>query len=187
MVFNKKIMMSKKIYQIFKTNSGVLPEEDSAILFNEIYNLKSEKIKKQIFYTVGESLYEDVLQEVFFKIHKNLNSFNGKSSIDTWIYRLTMNTCYDFLKKENRRFNYNVEDLKTSYTHDHDTKKILKTAILTLSKKQRSVFTLFYILEESILDISQVLNIPEGTVKSRLKISRDLVKEFLIENGVNYE
>ncbi len=185
-------MISKKLTSFLKMGR-VLSKEDSSLLFDEIYFTKGSKIKRQVFYIVGSSLYEDVLQEVFFKIHKNLHKFNNQSSIDTWIYKIALNTSLDFLNKEKKRSKSSFEDdefgidSRRVNEENSELKDLVQKSIFNLSDKHKKVFILFYISGESIKNISAVLNIPEGTVKSRLNNARESVKIFLKKHGVNYE
>ena len=71
--------------------------------FEEIIKLYQQKICGTIFYMVkNENIVEDLAQEVFIKVYKNISKFNEESSLYTWIYRITMNTCIDQIKKEGK-------------------------------------------------------------------------------------
>ena len=75
--------------------------DDSA--FEQIVKLYEKKICQTILFMVkNDSVVEDVAQEVFIKIYKNISKFNEQSSLYTWIYRIVMNTCFDEIRKNKK-------------------------------------------------------------------------------------
>ena len=78
-------------------------KEGSEAAFEEIIKMYQQKVCSTIFYMVkNENIVEDLAQEVFIKVYKNISKFNEESSLYTWIYRITMNTCIDEIKKEKK-------------------------------------------------------------------------------------
>ena len=166
----------------------VKPSEQER-LFEEIYWSKASKIKKQSFFLVGPNLYEDAVQEVFIKIFKGLKHFQQKSSLDTWIYRITLNTCLNLIRKNKGSLNevsFNSSSLKVEEIEGVDPikRRVILTGIEKLNDKHRSVFVLFFIMELKISEITEVLDIKEGTVKSRIHKAKNEMKEFLTKEGV---
>ena len=117
---------------------------------------------------------EDALQEVFLRVHQALNTYQpGKAAFTTWLHRLTVNHC---LNRRRKRYVMTLPlteaaDLTdpSSPIADHLTNEALVRQALThLPDKQRAVVILRYYWDLSYLDIAQILEIPLGTVRSRL-------------------
>lgn len=144
-------------------------------------------------------LAEDVFQDVFIKVYKNFHKFNGKSSEKTWILTITMNTCRDLLRnswiKKVLRFDdteygvfnstENSNDLEDMVIKNIEYQDILKK-VMDLPKKYKEVILLYYYQELSTCEISKILKIPEGTVRSRLYRARGILK-YNIGGSIEYE
>jgi len=116
---------------------------------------------------------DDVLQNTFIKVYKNVKNFEEKSKLYTWIYRIATNEAITFLnqKKRNR-----VEDIDAhTYLNDVASEiitdgdhisRVLQNAIAMLPMKQKSVFLLRYYQELSYKDISEILGTSIGGLKA---------------------
>lgn len=126
---------------------------------------------------------EDVVQEVFIKYMKFINSgksFNTEEHEKCWLVRVTLNLCYNELKFAKTRKTMPLnEDLYCDLEINSDN--LLIVAINKLDKKYREVFELFYIDDLKISEISKILKISESNVKTRLKRARDKVKEYMMK------
>ena len=126
---------------------------------------------------------EDITQEVFIKIYKNLNKFRFRSNFKTWIYRIAINTAINAYKKiskeTGKRDDFDLA-LKTQYVSDateeiigrKDSEKQLLSFLDTLNADQRTCIILREIEGLSYKEISGVLKININTVRSRLKRAR---------------
>ena len=140
----------------------------------------------------------DVSQEVFIKVFKSIGSFRQQSSFSTWIYRITVNTCLDELRKRKnskKTFSLNqviyleksevkrqIEDdglTPESAAEKNELKKTVREAIFQLSNEYKEVIILRDINGFSYDDIAKIINCPEGTVKSRINRARGMLKEIL--------
>ena len=131
---------------------------------------------------------EDIFQEVFIKVFKNLDSFRDESGIKTWIIRITINTAKDYLKSA---YNQKVvpmmdfkEDMLTSEDdyeeiENRDRDRVVKETVMTLPEPFREVLLCVYFHEMSVADTAKALDIAEGTVKSRLSRAREMLKNKL--------
>jgi len=128
---------------------------------------------------------EDIFQDVFIKVNQKLSTFEGNSSIKTWIIRITINTCKDFLKSAwNRRvvpmMEYQEDSIISDTDYDsverQDTNDLIKEAVLSLPSKYKEVVLCVYYNEMTIAETASILNIAEGTVKSRLSRARQKLK-----------
>ena len=131
---------------------------------------------------------EDIFQDVFIKVNQKLSTFEGNSSIKTWIIRITINTCKDYLKSAwNRRvvpmMEYQEDAIVSETNYDdvekQDTKELIKKSVLSLPAKYKDVVLCVYFQEMTIMEAAQVLNIAEGTAKSRLSRARQRLKSIL--------
>ena len=128
---------------------------------------------------------EDIFQEVFIKVNNKLSTFEGNASIKTWIIRITINACKDFLKSAyNRRvvpmMEYQEDAIISESDYDEvekqDTNQMLKETVLSLPTKYRDVVLCVYYQDMTIAEAAQALNIAEGTAKSRLSRARNKLK-----------
>lgn len=131
---------------------------------------------------------EDIFQDVFIKVNQKLSSFEGNSSIKTWIIRITINTCKDYLKSAwNRRvvpmMDYQEDAIisETDYeeVEKQDTKELIKKSVLSLPAKYKDVVLCIYFQDMTITEAARALNIAEGTAKSRLSRARQKLKSIL--------
>ena len=170
--------------------------------FEEIINLYQNKICSTIYFMMkDDNKVEDIAQEVFIKVYKNINRFNEQSSLYTWIYRITMNACYDELKKDSKivYFSSLVKDDDKEiefedYSQNIDdqvSKKFEKDALIkaikSLQSEQKALIILRDIRGFSYNEIADMLNLKLGTVKSKINRARISLKEVLEKQGFNYE
>ena len=169
--------------------------------FEEIINLYKQRVCSTIFYMIrNENIVEDIAQEVFIKVYKNISKFNEESSLYTWIYRITINACLDEMKKEkkitylsdykNNSDEIEIED-KTQNIDEIVEKSIEKSelirAIKNLPADQRAIIVLRDIKGFSYWEISDMLKIKLGTVKSKISRARDNLKTELQALGYQVE
>lgn len=131
---------------------------------------------------------EDIFQDVFIKVNQKLSTFEGNSSIKTWIIRITINTCKDFLKSAwNRKvvpmMEYQEDAIVSETDYDdvekQDTKELIKKSVLSLPAKYKDVVLCVYYQDMSITEAANALHIAEGTAKSRLSRARLKLKSLL--------
>lgn len=131
---------------------------------------------------------EDMFQEVFIKVNNKLSTFQGNSSIKTWIIRITINTCKDYLKSAwNRKVvpmmeyadDAIVSEADYDYVEKQDIRELVQTTVLSLPEKYRELVICVYFHEMTIAEASLTLGIAEGTAKSRLSRARQRMKKTL--------
>ena len=139
-------------------------------------------------------------QESFLKAWRNLESFHFEAAFSTWLYRLASNTCLDFLRsaKRRRELSLTVEDESgesqlldlpdpaptpeaSLLTNEENAR--LGAAMEQLDPEQRRILTLRVVNDLSYTEIAAVLNIKEGTVKSRLARARESLRKKLLQTG----
>lgn len=129
----------------------------------------------------------DVLQNVFIKVWNNLQNFQGKSSLSTWLYRIAINESLDFLRKQKQTDMVSSdEDLSVSsrlmsdeYFDGDEIQARLQEAVARLPEVQRMVFNLKYFEEMKYSEISQILNTSEGALKASYHLAVKKITEYL--------
>jgi RNA polymerase sigma-70 factor, ECF subfamily len=135
----------------------------------------------------------DILQDVFLRLLHYSKSIDPNRPVDPWLYRVTTNYCYTWIKSR-RRWVHRLEDItewfsgseNTSHSQellvDEDWQQV-QNSLSALPVAQRLVVVLYYLNDLSIDEIADVLNIPAGTVKSRLYYGREALKENLLRKA----
>ncbi len=123
---------------------------------------------------------QDAVSEAILKAYENLHKLKKQEFFKTWLVRILINECKHTLKKSGRATSLENEKLPEISSRDNPYQSVeLGEAIDRLPKKIRLVVVMFYVEDYSIKEIKRVLNVPEGTVKSRLSKGRALLKENL--------
>jgi RNA polymerase sigma-70 factor (ECF subfamily) len=130
---------------------------------------------------------EDVVQDVFIKAYRNINSFDSKRKFSPWLYRIAHNEFINHLKKKDREpirffdpdviFPYYPSERKTDdLAKEEEVREILEENLNNLEAKYREVLVLYYYEGMTYQEISEVLQIPISTVGVRLKRARNNLK-----------
>ena len=154
--------------------------------FQILVKRHKEKVRNIIYITMNNSaLVDDIAQEVFITVYKNLKHFRFESQFTTWLYRITVNRCKDYLRRINVRkifspIDDNFEAAEYSLPiESKDISRIVMDAISKLPVKLRMPLILKDIEGFSYEEISKSLNCELGTVKSRIFRGREKLKEIL--------
>ena len=172
--------------------------------YEEIIGLYEKKVFSTIYYMVkNDNEVEDIAQEVFIKIYKNLGNFKEESSLYTWIYRITVNVCIDEFKKR-KKVVYLDEKIDTKdgevelqlsddsksptdIAEDNNLKDKLEKCIKKLPESQRMMIILRDIKGFTYMEIAEIMKMNLGTVKSKINRARASLKELLEEDGTFLE
>jgi RNA polymerase sigma-70 factor (ECF subfamily) len=132
----------------------------------------------------------DVTQTVFLKVYEHLDQFDPKYRFFSWIYRITLNESLNWLKKTNRlgALEGDMADTASGPEREASNQQLsegMQAALMTISPDYRAVIVLKHLLGCSYHEISEVLEIPEKTVKSRLYTARQRLQETLTERGLH--
>ena len=124
----------------------------------------------------------DAIQETLISAYKSFQNLKNKEYFNTWITRILINKCYDIIRN-NKKISYiNKEmevDSNTSYYDIYKSESQVERVLNLIDSDLKLVSVLYYYDEYSVKEISELLNIPEGTVKSRLSRARDKMFEIL--------
>ena len=135
---------------------------------------------------------QDCLQEAMLRIYRAIGGFKGQSSFSTWVYRITMNTCLDELRRKKNRPSTSLDNLLDQGWSPSDgdnaperraiqseTSKTLAGAIRELPEDMRSAIVLRDLQGYSYDEIAQMLDVNVGTIKSRISRGREKLREKL--------
>lgn len=134
---------------------------------------------------------DDVLQNTFVKIFRNIDKFKGDSKLYSWMYRIATNEAITFLNKKARRLQITSEELKDQiidnlqsdvYFEGDEIKLKLQKAISTLPEKQQQVFNMKYFEELKYREMSEILETSEGALKASYHIASKKIEEYLKTN-----
>jgi RNA polymerase sigma-70 factor, ECF subfamily len=156
--------------------------------FSELVRLHAQGVLNVIYRMCGDAqLAEDAAQETFIRAWQNLSSYRPGTSLRNWLYRIAVNAGTDMLRKEKRILPDAIEDLHLadgapgleSLVSQQERTALVQAAILSLPHASRVVLVLREYEGLSYQEISSTLDIPLGTVMSRLSYARNLLKEKL--------
>ena len=134
---------------------------------------------------------DDVVQNTFIKVYKNIEKFEGNSKLYTWIYRIATNESLTFLKNRKKRQSESIDNSETniennliadSYFDGNHIQLMLQKAIYQLPEKQKAVFNLRYYEEMPYSDMSEVLQTSVGALKASYHHAVKKIEEY-IKNG----
>ncbi|MDR1696274.1 MAG: sigma-70 family RNA polymerase sigma factor [Endomicrobium sp.] len=166
--------------------------------FESIITRYKDKVFNIAFsFTSSHSESDDVAQNVFLKVYSNLNSFEEKSAFSTWLYRITVNECYNVLNKrksntvsietelagkDNLSLKEVLADPKSDVEQNFlsaETQSIIRKALLELPEKYRMIVTLRDIEDISYEEIAQIMEISDAKVKVWLFRARSRLKSII--------
>lgn len=144
-----------------------------------IENYGNSLLRLSYLYLKDQALAEDAVQDTFLKAYKGYSNFHKECSEKTWITRIAINVCKDYLRKS--WFKHKTKELVEipiwDKTEEKEQREDLILEIMKLSPKYKEVILLFYYQELKINEIAQILSIPIGTVSTRLKRAREQMKK----------
>lgn len=164
-------------------------EADKEFAFRELVSQYKERLYWQIRNMVlDHDDADDVLQNTFIKIFRNINSFKGESKLHTWMYRIAANESITFLNKKAKHNNISIDNVK-----DHAVRKLesdvyfegdqiqlqFQKAIATLPDRQRLIFTMKYFEDHTFEELSAILETSTGGLKSSYHIAVKKITEFI--------
>ncbi|MDM5329356.1 RNA polymerase sigma factor SigW [Neobacillus sp. CF12] len=181
-------LIKKRIKQVIKGDQDA---------FAEIVEIYSNSIYQLGYRMLGNRHEaEDVAQEAFIRAYVNIKSFNQDLKFSTWLFRIATNLCIDRIRKKKPDYYLDAEvsgtDGLTMYSQlssnaplpeneleSLELQETVQKEILKLPEKYRSVIVLKYIEELSLNEISEILDMPLGTVKTRIHRGREALRQQL--------
>lgn len=165
--------------------------------FAEIVDLYKDKIF-HLAYRMLSNRHEaeDVVQDTFLRVYRNLDRYDENQKFSTWIYRIGTNLCIDRLRKRKPNYSLDAEmndqegidgyamipsDDRTPETYllVSETQQMVHEAIESLPAKYKTVMVLRYLKDMSLQEISDVLDMPVTTIKTRVHRGREFLRKKL--------
>jgi RNA polymerase sigma factor (sigma-70 family) len=159
--------------------------------FRLLYRRHQQRIRQILYQLCDPVSLDDLVQEVFLRAWKGLPKFRQNSQFSTWLYRIAWNVATDrrqTLARERSRFQTIAHSIDTQHD-DPDVMQLhyqdlVRKGLSVLSEEHRSVLVLHDLEELPQKEVAEILEIPIGTVKSRLFHARSGMRKFLEESGV---
>jgi len=161
--------------------------KDSA--FKELLQLYKERLYWHIRkIVVSHDDTDDILQNTFIKVYKNIHSFKGESKLFSWIYRIATNEAFTHLKRNSKLRSVDKEELQDQtidnleadvYFEGSEIQLKLQKAIATLPEKQKLVFNMRYFDDLKYSDMSEILETSEGALKASYHIAVKKIEAYL--------
>lgn len=125
---------------------------------------------------------EDAIQNTIIKAYEKINTLKKNEFFRTWLVRILINECNEIIRRNKRVVSINESNHEERYNDCYENIDLTK-AINSLSEELRVTTVLFYFEDMSIKDIASILNIPNGTVRSRLSRARERLREIIGEDA----
>lgn len=162
----------------------------------EAFSELIEEYKLSIYKTAKAILKDeddvcDAIQDTALSIYKNINNLKNEKYFKTWVVRITINKCYDIITKHRLddekkvKIQSNFEEIHNNFDREVIAKTDLEKALNLLEYDLKIVTVLYYYNDFSISEISKILNLPKGTVKSRVFRAREKLYGILSKEEVN--
>lgn len=153
----------------------------------ELYERCHRNVYRLMVRMVGEQDAADVTQQAFLQMFRKLDQFTGRARFQTWLYRLAVNESLQHLRRARR---WRIQEIKNEpadrtrgYESRSENRELLDKALQQLDPDLKSVFLLREVEELSYREIASVLEVPEGTVGSRLNRARQELQRHLTNLG----
>jgi RNA polymerase sigma-70 factor, ECF subfamily len=135
--------------------------------FDEIFETYFSRIYNKILGMVkNKEDAEDIAQDVFLTVYKNLKKFRNDSGIYTWVYRIAINKTYDFFRRKKETFERNEEGLSIEDNEDVTTKIMLEEKLQLISEREREIILMKDIYGYKLREIGKIKDMKLSTVKS---------------------
>lgn len=162
--------------------------QERSLLLEQLMEQYGKKVLKLAYYHVrNRSDAEDILQEVFLRAYRGLPTFRGESSYYTWLYRITINLCRDYMQKNRWGRILPYQEATTD-----EQERLFEEAeggwvfrrVMDLPVKYRTVIALYYFEDMSTKEIAQILKLTEPNVRVRLSRGKKLLKDIVCAQEV---
>ncbi len=160
--------------------------------FGEIVSRYQRMVARTVKGMLGDSVFaEDIGQEVFIKLFYSLSEFRGEAKLSTYIQKIAVNLTLNEIKRRKRFFSmFSQKANNEMYEYeiaDHDTEEkkeaseIVNKALLAMDPKFRIILTMRMLQGYSTKETAEILDLPLGTVLSRLSRAQEQIKKILIK------
>ena len=153
--------------------------------FTLVVNKYQGLVRSVIFQVAGESSLNDLSQEAFVRIWKGFPKFRNESEVTSWIYRICTNVALDHLRENKRKpvdydYDFSVHASEGPNLEDElGQRQVVQQSLAMLTDEHRAVVVLALIHERPLQEVAQILDVSEGTVKSRLFYAKEQLRQSL--------
>lgn len=161
-------------------------EHFNEIAFTHFYRTHNQHIRNVLFRLGVEDELDDLVQTTFIKAWKNIDQIIQSEHIKSWLSKIAVHSAYDFFRK-NKKFKLvdcEPEMLEKPSRPNRDDKDLALEALNKLSFDHRTVIVLCFIEEYTLQETAEILELPIGTVKSRLARAKHAIQTYLEDMGV---
>ncbi len=161
--------------------------------FEKGFRLLMQKYQEKLYWHIRRMVQEhddanDVIQNCFIKVYRNIGKFEGKSKLYTWLYRIATNEAITFINKKKRKATASIDDEENNiaiglaadpYFDGDQAQVYLQKALAKLPEKQKLVFNMRYYDEMSYKEISEILDTSVGALKASYHHAVKKIEQFL--------
>lgn len=181
-------------------DSEILEKFSNIKTRDEAFNLLLSKYQQKIYWHIRRLVIDhddadDLVQDTFIKVWKNLEKFRSDSQLYTWVYRIATNESITFLNKKKQRNNTPLDEVSTelsetliasSYFNGDKVQLKLQQALLTLPEKQRLIFNMKYFDELKYEEISEITGTSVGALKASFHIAVKKIEVFMLNEDITF-
>ncbi|SMD06791.1 RNA polymerase sigma factor [Pedobacter nyackensis] len=167
---------------------------------DEAFNLLLNKYQQKIYWHIRRLVIDhddadDLVQDTFIKVWKNLEKFRSDAQLYTWIYRIATNETITFLNKKKQRNNTPLDEVSaelaetlvaSSHFNGDKVQLKLQQALLTLPEKQRLIFNMKYFDDLKYEEISNITGTSVGALKASFHIAVKKVETFMLNEDITF-
>jgi RNA polymerase sigma-70 factor (ECF subfamily) len=157
------------------------------------FNLLVKTYQQRLYWHIRKMVIDhddtdDLLQEVFIKVWKNIEKFREDSNLFTWLHKIATNECLNYLKKKKNRFRIGIDNENKELVSKFDNGQYisgseiqlkLQKALLKLPDKQRLVFNMKYFEDLKYEDIAKITNTSVGSLKASYHLAVKKIEEYI--------
>lgn len=183
----RAVVVTDPDWEIILTILAGQPEQ-----FRLLYRRHQQRVRSLLFQLCGPSALDDLVQEVFLRAWKGLPRMEHRAKFKTWLYRVTCNVASDFRRQagKHRQQSERLQSEALTLSPAPDLanlhyQDVVQRGLAALKADHRTVLVLHDLEGLAQKDVSEILRIPVGTVKSRLFHARQSFRQFLSQEGIS--
>jgi RNA polymerase sigma-70 factor (ECF subfamily) len=181
-ILNEKITDKQADHELMKRI-----QDGDMVAFNKMVDKYKNRLMNVIMRMIGSTEEsEDIVQETFVRVYQHRESFDFRHCFSTWIYTIALNLARNELRKRKRFKFFDIFDMQGNEAEiavemelPSNLPKAIEAALKTLPEKYKMAFVLRDIQELPYDEVAKIMNIPLGTVKSRVNRARSMLREKL--------
>ncbi len=165
-------------------------QEGDAAAFDALVGRWQERLWRHAWRLTGRpDAAWDAIQEAWITVSRDIRGLKDAAAFPAWAYRITSNRCHDWIRKERRRrradeaYAEQADRVENETRGAHQRWRDLEEALAQLAGSDRAILSLRYEEDFTVAEIAEILQIPQGTVKSRLHYARERLRQYLEDSS----